>query len=135
MPTPPKPLPTVLPLERPYWEHAKAHRLALQKCAHCGVFRFPASPVCAECDSDEYAWTPTAGRGQIVSWVVFHRCYFPSFESEMPYNVALVQLDEGPVVCTNIVGTDNASLRMGMRLRVVFEDVSPEFSIPKFTPE
>ena len=130
-----KPLPSPLPFERPYWEHAKAHRLALQRCSRCATFRFPASPVCAKCDADEYEWTPTGGKGKILSWVVFHRCYFPSFAAEMPYNVALVQLDEGPVLCSNIVGTDNASISIGMRVSVVFEDVSPEFSIPQFTPE
>ena len=129
-----KPLPSPLAFERPYWDHARAHRLALQRCARCATFRFPASPVCAECDCGEYTWTPTGGTGKLLSWVVFHRCYFPSFERDMPYNVALVQLDEGPVLCSNIVGTDNASLRIGMRLAVVFEDVSPEFSIPKFRP-
>ena len=129
-----KPLPSPLSFERPYWEHAKAHRLALQRCSSCGTFRFPASPVCAECDADEYEWTPTGGKGKLLSWVVFHRSYFPSFEREVPYNVALVQLDEGPVLVSNIVGTDNTSLRSGMRLAVTFEDVTSEFSIPKFTP-
>jgi len=130
-----KPLPSPLPFELPYWEHARAHRLALQRCSSCGGFRFPASPVCAECDSDAYLWTPTGGKGRILSWVVFHRCYFPSFEREIPYNVALVELDEGPVLCSNIVGTDNASLRLGMRVAVTFDDVTAEFSIPKFRPE
>jgi len=127
-------LPTVLALERPYWDHAKQHRLALQKCAQCGTFRFPASPVCAECDSDAYAWTPTAGTGSIVSWVVFHRSYFAAFADKIPYNVALIALDEGPVMCANIVDIDNGRLRIGMRVTVVFDDIDAEFSIPRFRP-
>ena len=134
MTVPPKPLPAIIALERPYWDHARAHRLALQKCSRCGTFRFPASPVCAECDCDAYQWTPTSGTGQVVSWVVFHRSYFASFAAEVPYNVALVQLDEGPVMCTNIVDVDNAALRSGMRVSVFFDDVSADFSIPKFRP-
>lgn len=134
---PPKPLPNPLPLERPYWEHAKRHVLALQKCRACGTFRFPASPICASCDTDQGDdgdWTPVSGRGVIVSWVVFHRSYFPSFAADIPYNVALIALDEGPVMCANLVGIANERIASGQRVRVVFDDVSPEFSIPKFEP-
>jgi uncharacterized OB-fold protein len=129
-----KPLPTALPLERPYWDHAREHRLALQRCSACGVFRFPASPVCAECSSDQFAWVPTKGSGTLVSWVVFHKSYFTSFNDEIPYNVALVKIDEGPVLCANVVGVENDRLGAGMRLKVVFEDVNETFSIPKFAP-
>lgn len=130
-----KPLPKVLPLERPYWEHAKAHRLALQRCARCSQFRFPASPVCPECNSEQSEWTPTSGRGELVSWVIFHKSYFRSFDSDLPYNVALIRLDEGPVICANVVGVDNQTLTMGMRLKACFDDINEEFSILRFQPE
>jgi uncharacterized OB-fold protein len=130
-----KPLPSVLPIERPYWDHARSHRLALQRCSDCGVFRFPASPVCADCDSDRFAWTQTTGRGALLSWVVFHKSYFTSFNDDIPYNVALVQLDDGPVICANIVGTDNDRLVKGMRLKALFDDVNDEFSILRFEAE
>jgi len=129
-----KPLPTALPLERPYWEHAQSHRLALQRCDRCQVFRFPASPVCAECDSDQYTWTDLCGTGTLVSWVIFHKSYFVSFNDAIPYNVALVKVDEGPILCTNVIDIDNDALKTGMRLKVVFVDVNEQFSIPKFVP-
>jgi uncharacterized OB-fold protein len=129
-----KPLPTVLPLERPFWAHARAHRLALQRCDHCGVFRYPASPVCAECDSDQSSWTETVGLGTVLSWVVFHKSYFASFNDDVPYNVALIKVDEGPVLCTNIVGIDNDMISAGLRVKVVFDEVNQEFSIPRFAP-
>jgi uncharacterized OB-fold protein len=99
------------------------------------VFRFPASPVCADCDSDRFAWTQTTGRGALLSWVVFHKSYFTSFNDDIPYNVALVQLDDGPVICANIVGTDNDRLVKGMRLKALFDDVNDEFSILRFEAE
>ena len=133
-PVPPKPLPAILPLERPYWEAARQHRLCLQRCAHCGAWRYPASPVCAQCDSPDYRWEQTTGRGVIVSWVVFHRLYFPSFANELPYNVALIRLTEGPIVVSNIVEADRAGLHSGLAVEVVFEDRTPEVTVPMFRP-
>ena len=70
-----------------------------------------------------------------MSWVVFHKSYFRSFDEDLPYNVALVRLDEGPVVCANVVGIDNQALAMGMRLKACFDDINDEFSILRFQPE
>jgi uncharacterized protein len=128
-----KPLPSITPLERPFWEHARKHELRLQRCTACGHFRYPVSPVCADCDSDGYEWAKVSGRGKIVSWVVFHRCYFPSFEKEIPYNVAMIGLDEGPIMISNVLAP-NDKLRTGMPVDVVFEDATPDVSIPKFKP-
>lgn len=134
MAAPPKPLPAISPIDRPYWEATRRHELRLQRCLACGRFRYPASPVCPDCDADRHEWALTAGRGHVLSWVVFHRCYFPSFADEIPYNVAMIELDEGPVVVANVVGVDNAALHRGLEVDVVFEDVSPEITIPKFRP-
>ena len=128
-----KPLPTITPLERPFWEHARKHELRLQRCTACGHFRYPVSPVCADCDSDGYEWAKVSGRGKIVSWVVFHRCYFPSFEKDIPYNVAMIGLDEGPIMISNVLAS-NDKLKIGMAVDVVFEDATPDISIPKFKP-
>lgn len=128
-----KPLPTITPLDRPFWDHARRHRLHIQRCIACRTYRYPVSPVCADCDSDEFEWAPVTGRGKIVSWVVFHRCYFPSFESEIPYNVAMIALDEGPIMISNVLAP-NDSLRGNMPVEVVFEDATPDISIPKFRP-
>lgn len=128
-----KPLPQITPLDREYWEHAREHRLHIQRCRQCGAYRFPASPVCAECASPEWEYAPVSGRGEIVSWVVFHRSYFPSFDADVPYNVAGVKLDEGVMLMSNILAP-NDTLRHGMRVEVVFDDVTPEISIPKFRP-
>jgi len=128
-----KPLPSILPLERPFWDAARRHELRLQCCKDCGHYRYPASPVCADCDSDAYEWQRVSGRGRILSWVVFHRCYFPSFADEMPYNVAMIALDEGPVMVSNVLAP-NDTLRGNMPVEVVFEDATPEISIPKFRP-
>jgi uncharacterized OB-fold protein len=128
-----KPLPTITPLERPFWDYARRHELRMQRCTSCQRYRYPVSPVCANCDSDAYEWSRVSGHGKIVSWVVFHRCYFPSFADEIPYNVAMIALDEGPIMVSNVLAP-NDSLRGSMPVEVVFEDATADVSIPKFRP-
>jgi uncharacterized OB-fold protein len=70
----------------------------------------------------------------VVSWVVFHQIYFEGFRAEAPYNVALVRLDEGPSLLTNVVGIPNEELTIGMPVSVVFEDATAEVTVPKFQP-
>ena len=83
----------------------------MQRCTACSRYRYPVSPVCADCDSDGYEWAQVSGRGKIVSWVVFHRCYFPCFADEMPYNVAMIALDEGPIMVSNVLAPNDSLAR------------------------
>ena len=68
------------------------------------------------------------------SWVVFHQKYYAGFADELPYSVALVRLDEGPLLMSNLVGVPNDALRIGQRVRVTFRDVDERISIPVFEP-
>ena len=92
-----KPLPTITPLNSGFWEHARQHRLAMQVCTQCGDVHFPPSPVCPKCLSDEQEWRPVSGRGELVSWVEFHRAYWPGFADDLPYRACVVKLEEGPL--------------------------------------
>lgn len=127
-----KPLPTLTDENRPFWESCRNGRLSLQKCAGCGHLRYPISPYCPECLSPEFAWTPVSGRGTVFSYVVFHQAYHPAFKADLPYNVALVQLQEGPRMYSNIVGTPNDQVRIGDAVEAVFDAVTPEITIPRF---
>jgi uncharacterized protein len=127
-----KPLPRVTADNRPFWEAARRHQLALQRCADCGHFRYPPAPVCQECLSESAEWTPVSGRGIVSTFVVFHKRYFESFAADIPYNVVQVQLDEGPRLTANLVDVANDRIRIGMRVEVVFDDVTPEISLPRF---
>src|SRR5262245_60984165 len=99
-----KPVPRPSPETEPFWEAAKAHRLLLPLCNTCHRFWFPPAQRCAHCLSSDFAWREVSGHGRIYSFVVYHRVYHPGFESEVPYVVAIVELDEGPRLITNIVG-------------------------------
>ena len=129
-----KPLPQREPEAKPYWEYLKQHQLHIQRCQQCEQFFFPPRDFCPHCLSSEVAWTPVSGRGTVYSWVTMHRAYTPAFESEVPYNVSLVDLDEGVRLFTNVIGCEPSAVRCGMRVRVVYEDVTPEVTLAKFEP-
>lgn len=129
-----KPLPAMTPLMAPFWEHARAHRLAMQVCNACGDMHFPATPVCPHCLSEDQGWREVSGRGTLMSWVVFHRAYWDGFKADLPYPVCLVQLEEGPVLVSSLVDAAEPQLAVGVPVRVVFEAATDEVTLPKFTP-
>lgn len=126
-----KPLPKIDALNRPFWEAAQQHRLVVQCCPACGDMRFPPSPVCPKCLSAEQTWKDASGRGTLQSWVEFHRAYWPGFTPELPYKVCLVQLEEGPLLVSNLVGPD-AGAKLGAAVQVVFEPATEAVTLPKF---
>ena len=130
-----KPLPVVDELNRPFWEHARAHRLAVQGCNACGDVHFPPSPVCPECLSEDQSWQVASGRATLLTWASFHRAYWDAYQDALPYDVCVVRLAEGPLMVSNFAGAAPAGLRMGLPLRAVFDDVTPEISLVKWTAE
>jgi len=126
-----KPLPKITPLTKPFWDYARAGRLAVQICRVCGDLRFPPSPVCPACLSDDQAWRVTSGRGTLESWVDFHRAYWPAFTDDLPYRVCLVRLNEGPVLVSNLLG-DSRNAKLGAPVHVVFDKVTDDITLPKF---
>lgn len=127
-----KPLPVIDALTEPFWDHARSHRLAVQRCVDCGDHHFPPSPVCPVCLSDDQDWQVVSGLGTLVSWAVFHRAYWPGFQPDLPYPVCLVQLDEGPLLVSNFRNGLPDGVRAGMRLRAVFDDVTETVTLPRF---
>lgn len=127
-----KPLPALDVWNRPFWEAARGGVLRMQHCAGCDHTFFPPGPVCPKCRGATLEWRDLSGRGAVVSWVVFHQLYFKGFADELPYNVTLVRLDEGPLLYTNVVGIPNDALATGLRVEVVFEKATEEISIPRF---
>jgi uncharacterized OB-fold protein len=126
-----KPAPRPSPESLPFWEGAKDKRLMLPRCNSCGQFWFPPSQRCRHCLAADFEWRMSGGTGRIYSFVVYHRVYHPAFEGKVPYVVAIVELDEGPRLLTNIVGAPPDDVRCDARVRVLFEDTDG-VSIPKF---
>ena len=128
---PAKPRPRVDATSRGFWEHARAGQLAMQVCDACADVHFPGSPVCPRCLSDKQAWQPVSGRGTLESWVTFHRPYWPGFAADIPYEVCLVRLAEGPLLVSNLVGGPEGAT-LGAAVHVVFEAVDRELTLPKW---
>lgn len=118
--------------DKPFWEYLRRKEFRLQQCSGCGKFRFPPGPVCDACLSSEYSWEPLSGTGKVLSWVVFHRQYLPAYP--VPYNVAVVQLDEGPLFVANLVGIELDDIDYGLPVRVVYDESYEDIVLPRFEP-
>ena len=128
-----KPLPYIHRETSDYWEGARRHELLLPKCRSCGRHHFYPRDFCPWCFSADVGWTKASGRGVIYSFTVCHRPA-PSFEKDVPYNLALIELDEGVRMMSSVVDCPLDEIRIGMAVEVVFDDVTSQVSLPKFRP-
>jgi uncharacterized OB-fold protein len=130
-----KPLPDINDeLNAPYWAAAKRHELRMQRCPSCGYVRYPAARRCPECLEANNEWVPLSGKGTVWSFGVYHHVFNRNFADDIPYNIALVQLEEGPRLITNIVGIPNEAINVDMPVEVVFDDVTDAVTLVKFRP-
>jgi uncharacterized protein len=127
-----KPLPVIEDWNRPFWTAAKEGALSLQQCSDCGHIRSPINHVCPQCLSPRHEWVRLSGRGTVLSSIVFHQVYHPAFAQDVPYNVSLIQLEEGPRMLSNVVGVPPSEVRVGEAVVATFDAVTPEVSIPRF---
>jgi uncharacterized OB-fold protein len=129
-----KPLPRITPDAKPFWDALRERRLLLPYCTACGRPHLPPGPVCPFCFAARLEWRPASGRGQLSSWTVVHKAWFPAFEADIPYNVVQVELAEGPRLTANVVGIANEALKVGQPVEIVFDAVTPELTMPRFRP-
>jgi len=129
-----KPLPRPTEDSAPFWEAAVRGELRMQRCGDCGHVRFPPALLCGRCLSANAEWVKLSGRGTVFSWIVIHQSQHPAFNADVPYNVAIIELEEGPRLHTNVVGCQNAELHIGMPVEVVFEKVNDDTALVKFRP-
>jgi uncharacterized OB-fold protein len=126
-----KPLPVIDDDSRPYWDGARAHRLMLQRCATCARAIFYPRSVCPHCGSTDLDWFEASGTGTVHSFTVARRPAGPAFADAVPLVIALVDLDEGVRMLSN-VRADPADMTIDARVTVWFDDVTPEVTLPKF---
>ena len=128
------PAPELNELSRPFWDALRQQgRLTFQRCKACGHAWLPARSDCPSCLGDDWQRDNAAGGATLISWVVYHHAYHPAFESRLPYTVAVVQLDEGPRMISNVVHADPTSLRIDQQLHLVIEDEGGT-AVPRFAP-
>jgi uncharacterized OB-fold protein len=119
------------PVSTPFWRGCQTGELRYQRCQACGLSNFPPTEHCRQCLSDELRWEQSGGVGEIYSWTLVHRPVTAEFAP--PYAPAIVTLDEGYQMLTNIVGVAPDDLAIGMRVRVQFHAVGPDVTLPYFT--
>jgi uncharacterized protein len=120
------------PLSAPFWAGCADGELRFQRCARCGRAQFPPAPNCRNCLHDTVGWEVSAGLGSVYSWTVVWRPASPVFGT--PYAPAIVDVDEGYQLVTDIVGLDTGQLRIGQRVEVVFQALADGFTLPYFRP-
>lgn len=111
-----RPIRRMDPWAEQFWAFTHEREFRLQQCAACQAFRWPPAPVCDRCLSEEAHWAPVSGRGSLLSWVTFHRRYFPEYPT--PHHVIVVELDEGPLFISNPAGFAPEDVGAGVRLAV-----------------
>ena len=130
-----KPLPVPDNDSKQFWEGCKAHELSAQRCRGCGKFRWPPQAFCPHCYSWSFEWIKLNGTGVVASFVVVHYVAIPTFQDDVPYIVAHITLDgtdEQITMISNLIECPWQEVRVGTSVRVVFEDVTPEVTLPKF---
>jgi uncharacterized OB-fold protein len=132
--TPQKPVPQPDDVSRPFFEGAQRGELRIQRCDGCGAYLTPGSRLCTECLGEALSWTAASGRATLHTFAIMYQRYHPGFAEEIPYNIAVVELAEGPRLNTNIIGVANADLRVGMPLEVTFAEQGEGVVLPKFRP-
>jgi hypothetical protein len=128
-----RPLPAITPETRHFWDGARAGELRLQRCEACTHVYFPPRPFCPQCGAREVSVVRASGRAILYSYVIHHR---PAPGFTPPYSIAVVQLEEGPRMMTNIVDVAQTpeALQLDMPLEVTFQRMNDEIHLPLFRP-
>jgi uncharacterized OB-fold protein len=131
-----KPLPKPDPVTKPYWDSLKEHAMKIQKCNDTGNFFFYPRGISPFTGSTNTSWEAVSGNGEIYALTIIptQRSAWPGFEA--PYVIAMVQLEEGPKLMTHIINVeaDPEHVKVGMPVKVVYDDVTDEVTLPKFEP-
>lgn len=129
---PPRPLPRIDEETRGFWEACARHELYVQRCRGCETFRHPPRALCPACLSSTVEWVRASGRGTVYSFTVTYQNQAPGFRERLPYVLAVVELEEGVRLMTNVIVCAPDAVRIGMPVEVAWEDVTDEVTLPAF---
>lgn len=127
--------PTVIDETRPFWEGTLTGELRVQVCSSCGNTQLPGGPCCTTCLSQDLTWRNASGRGTVFSFTIVRHAFHPIFADKIPYVVADVRLEEGPVITSSVTGAPVDDVRIGMPVEVWFdEQMEDAFHVPLRLP-
>ena len=127
-----KPLPVIDHDSRPYWDAAREGRLDIPLCNDCGKHHFYPRTVCPHCHSDDLKFDTISGRGTVHSFTIARRPAGPAFGDDMPYVVALIDLEEGPRMMSRIETDTPESVQIDAAVEVTFVKATDEVTFPFF---
>lgn len=131
---PAKPVPVINSWTLDFWNGAKQGKLMIQQCPQCHKHIFYPRMSCPFCFSDQLQWVQSSGQGKIYTYTVVRSNAPSAFIADMPFVIAVVRLEEGVQMLSNIVDCDPAAVYCEMPVQVVFEKLTEEFTLPKFKP-
>jgi hypothetical protein len=128
-------VPTANADTQPFWDGCARGELLLQRCIHCQAYRHPPSPICPHCVSDRAEWVRASGRGTIYTFVVVRETRARGWDKLVPYVLAVVELEEGPRILTNIIDAEPEAVTIGMPVAVTFAEIDGTTTLPFFRPQ
>lgn len=131
---PQKPVPKPEADTEEFWKGCNNQELRFQKCGECGYVRWPPSYLCPECHSTETSWIISNGKGEIYTYCIFNMAFQESFKEEVPYVTAVIELEEGPHLLSNVIGCDPSDVEIGMPVKVTWKKRG-EYTIHQFKPD
>ena len=129
-----KPIPEITLLTEPFWKGLRSRELRIQACTDCSSMRFTPKELCPDCSSLNYVWQKVSGLGTVYSYTTIHGGVGPAFRDDIPFVTVIVELDEGPRMMSHLINCLPESVQIGMRVSVVFEDATEEFTLYRFEP-
>jgi len=127
-------IPEIDPLTKPYWDGTKSRSLRLQHCLSCSHTWHPPAPACSACGKVEIEWREASGLGHVHSHIVVHETPEAAFESRLPLVIALVRLDEGPLMIANILDCPPEQVFVDMPVELEWEQIAEDIVLPQFKP-
>lgn len=127
-----RPVPQPTELSEGFWQAVREGRLAIQRCTACGLLRHYPQALCPACHALEFDWAPVSGRGTIHSYTIAHRAFHPAWQEHVPYAVATIELEEGPRMVCDLLGTPPEAVAIGKAVEVFFETLPGQGRMPRF---
>jgi uncharacterized OB-fold protein len=125
-----RPIPEPTPDSRPYWDGLRAGKFLVQRCAACGELRHYPRPLCSGCYSFDVEWTALSGQGTVHSWTVCHHAFLPAFKAELPYIIAIVDLEGGVRANLPLAGPADQPVWIGMPVEIAYRAISDAVTLP-----
>ena len=120
--------------QQPFWDSLRQRNIRVQRCTSCKTFRHVPKELCAKCYSTSYSWEPVSGHGIVYTYTIVHRAPTPVYQADAPYAIVHAAMDEGFRMVGAMTGIEPESVAIGAPVRVVYTDLSPEWTIVEFEP-